>query len=461
MLKNNGFVEKIKRYKKVHIYPRNDHFRTNENISPLNPKPNLKIKYNLTQLLLENNNSKNISQKNKSFMNYINSKTSLNPYYNAINHNTIENNYRYMPRNKSSNNIFYKKNLFENKHQKVIDELNIMKNNNNFINNKINKNLNYQAINIKKSKSITSTTLSSKKNLYDKIISRNIKINKENQSLNENELHKKIDLLNSTLLNEQRISKSKNKIKYNIEKKKMKEIINLERAKKLKGLSLGKINFKKVSKKSSVIKSKLDKIKIIAHKKSNSTPKKNIILRSFERNIRNKYKSRIYTEQNNYIGNNTEIYSLNSNNNNINYSCDYSRSYKINNKVKNKLEINLEKKYIDLNLNSPLLFNDGDEKVKKWIFKEKRDKEIKKGLNDDLFYENNNNNKDFQNYKLSNKYFNNNNLLFNDKRSFKSINLGKYFDLELSRFNNKLNNFSNIKKAKHIINSKHVFKPIY
>ena len=337
-------------------------------------------------------------------MNYINSKTSLNPYYNAINHNTIENNYSYMPRNKSSNNIFYKKNLFENKHQKVIDELNIMKNNNNFINNKINKNLNYQAINIKKSKSITSTTLSSKKNLYDKIISRNIKINKENQSLNENELHKKIDLLNSTLLNEQRISKSKNKIKYNIEKKKMKEIINLERAKKLKGLSLGRINFKKVSKKSSVIKSKLDKIKIIAHEKSNSTPKKNIILRSFERNIRNKYKSRIYTEQNNYIGNNTEIYSLNSNNNNINYSCDYSRSYKINNKVKNKLEINLEKKYIDLNLNLPLLFNDGEEKVKKWIFKEKRDKEIKKGLNDDLFYENNNNNKDFQNYKLSNKY---------------------------------------------------------
>ena len=157
--------------------------------------------------------------------------------------------------------------------------------------------MNYQAINIKKSKSITSTALSSKKNLNDKIISRNIIINKENQSLNENELNKKIDLLNSTLINEQRISKSKNKIKYNIEKKKIKEIINLERTKKLKGLSLRRINFKKVSKKSSIIKSKLDKIKIIANEKSNSTPKKNIVLRSFERNIRNKCKSRIYTEK--------------------------------------------------------------------------------------------------------------------------------------------------------------------
>ena len=461
MLKNNGFKEKIKKYKKIYVYPRNDHFRTKENISPLNPKPNLKIKYNLTQLLLENTNNQKVSLKNKSFMNYINSKTSLNPYFNELKQNSTEKKYIYMQRNKSSSNIFNKKNFFENKHQKVINELNIMKNDNNYINNnKTIKNTNFQMINIQKSKSINTTAISSKKNLYERIINPNLKANRENQNLNQNELNKKIDILNNTLLNEQKIIKSKNKVKYDIEKEKIKEIINIERAKKLKGLSVGRINFKKTYKKSAIIKSKLDKIKIIADKRSKSTPKNNIILQTCERNIRNKRKNRIYTEEN-YIGNNTEIYSLNNNNNNyINYSCDYSRGHHMTKKIKNILDLNNDKKYINLILNSPSIFTNGDEKIKKWIFKEKRSKEISKGLNNDLFSEDKTN-KDFQNYKLSNKYFNNNNLLFNDRRTFKSINLGKYFDLELSRFNNKLNNFSNIKKAKHIINSKHVFKPIY
>ena len=39
-------------------------------------------------------------------MNYINSKTSLNPYFNIKTQNTMENNFSYFPRNKSSNNIF-------------------------------------------------------------------------------------------------------------------------------------------------------------------------------------------------------------------------------------------------------------------------------------------------------------------------------------------------------------------
>ena len=136
--------------------------------------------------------------------------------------------------------------------------------------------------------------------------------------------------------------------------------------------------------------------------------------------------------------------------------------------IKNNVDIIINEKYLktnndlDLNLNYNTLkiHKEGDNKIQKWIFKEKRNKEIKKGLNDELFYEDKNNNKDFQNYKLSNKYFINN-TLFNDKRPFKSINLGKYFDLELSRFNNKLNNFNHVKKAKNIINSKHIFKPIY
>ena len=77
-----------------------------------------------------------------------------------------------------------------------------------------------------------------------------------------------------------------------------------------------------------------------------------------------------------------------------------------------------------------------------------------------MFFEEKNSNKDFQNYKLSNKYFNNN-TLFNNRKPFNSKNLGKYFDLELNRFNNKLNNFNHVKKARNIINSKHIFKPIY
>ena len=144
MLKNNVFQEKMKKYKKINIYPRNNHFRTKENISPSNKKPNLRIKQNLNQLLLENSNYNYHPQKNNSFMNYINSKTSLNPYYNIITKNTMGNNYNYLQRNRSSNNIFNKKNYYLNRHQKVLEELNIMKKNNNVmnINNNMNNNIN-------------------------------------------------------------------------------------------------------------------------------------------------------------------------------------------------------------------------------------------------------------------------------------------------------------------------------
>ena len=247
MMKNNVFQEKMKKYKKINVYPRNNHFRTNENISPTNKKPNLGIKQNLNQLLFENSSYNYNSKKNNSFMNYINSKTSLNPYFNIINKNAMENSYNYLQRNKSSNNIFNKKNYYLNRHQKVLEELSIMKKNNNVmnINNNMNNNINndmnfnYQLQKNYKSKSIGGTAITSKKNLYDKIISRNLMANKENKSFNteNNELNKKLDNLNNTLLYEQKISKRKNKIKYDIEKKKIKEIINLERAKKLKGIS--------------------------------------------------------------------------------------------------------------------------------------------------------------------------------------------------------------------------------
>ena len=493
MFKNKGFDEKIKKYKKIYIYPRNNHFRANENLSSLNTKPNLKLKYNINQLLLENSNiDKNFAQKNKSFMNYINSKTSLNPYLNTLSQNTLGNNFYFLQRNKSSNNIFNKKNYFQNRHQKVIEELKIMQKSNNVINidniinnninnnknNNINNNMtfNYQKINNCKSKSINCTAISSKKNLYDRIINRNYINNNDNNKtyINENnELSKKLDTINNTLLYEQKITKRKNKSKYNIEKKKISKIFNLEKIKKLKGISAGKLYIKNNSKKENIIKSKLNKIKVFANKKSNSTPKKNIILRTCENRIKNKYK--FFIDQNyfgDYSTNNTEFFYKNNNTiNNIDtsntfnlytYSCDYSK----NKKIKNKVDLFLNEKYLkttngpELNLNiNTINLNEDESKINNWIHKEKRTKEIKKGLNDELFFEEKNN-KDFQNYKLSNKYFNNN-TLFNYRRPFNSINLGKYFDLELSRFNNKLNNFNHVKKAKNIINSKHIFKPIY
>ena len=493
MMKNNVFQEKMKKYKKINIYPRNNHFRTNENVSPSNKKPNLRIKYNLNQLLLDNSNYNNFSQKNKSFMNYINSKTSLNPYFNIKTQNTMENNFSYFPRNKSSNNIFNKTNIFINKHQKVIEELNSMKKNNNIdIKNNINNNMNNNNINLNnnmninyqlkknyKSKSISGTAISSKKNLYDKIISRNLIMNDENKTYNNenNELNKKIDNLNNTLLYEQRISKRKNKFKYDIEKKKIKEIINLEKARKLKGISAGRINFKTATKKEEIIKSKLNKIKLSVHKKIKSTPKKNVILRTCENRINNKY--RMFIDQN-YFGNNsknnTELFfdysdNLNTLNfgrsyNTNNYSCDYTKTKHKNRIIKENPDIILKEKYLktniepdmNLNLNTVNLYNEEENKINNWIFKEKRSKDM--GLKDSLFFGGKNNNKNFQKYKLSNKYFNND-TLFNERRPFKSINLGKYFDLELSRFNNKLNNFNHVKKAKNIINSKHIFKPIY
>ena len=426
-------------------------------------------------------------------MNYINSKTSINPYFNVTTKKHSENNFSLFPRNKSSSNIFNKKDYFLNKHQKVLEELNNMKKNNTIIhiNNNMNSNININNnMNINyplkknyKSKSISS--ISSKKNLYDKIISRNLIMNSENKTYNnENEeLNKKIDTLNNTLLNEQKISKRKNKIKYDIEKKKIKEIINLERAKKLKGISAGRINFKTKYKKGEIIKSKLNKIKLSVHKKIKSTPKKNVILRTCENRINNKY--RIFIDQN-YFGNNynnnpintTELYFNYSNTANTidlgrnfyqnNYSCDYSKNKPKNKKIKDNVDLMLKEKYLktnvepemNFNLNTFNLYNEEENKIHNWIFKERRNKDITKGLNDELFFENKNNNKDFQKYKLSNKYFNND-ILFNEKRPFKSINIGKYFDLELSRFNNKLNNFNHVKKAKNIINSKHIFKPIY
>ena len=411
MLKNKGFEEKIKKYKKIHIYPKNTHFRGNENLSSLNSKTDLKLKYNLTQLFLESNNYNNNSIKNKSFMNYINSKTSLNPYYNSIAQNNLESSINFLQRNKSSNNIFNKKNYFQNRHQKVIDELKLLQRNNNVtnnisntINNNISNNLNnknnfnFQKISINKSKSINYSAITSKKNLYDRIINRSLKANNYNKSFNNenNELTKKLDTLNNTLLFEQKIAKDKNKIKYDIEKKKITKLFNLEKLKKIKGFSADKIKIKNMPKKSDIIKSKLNKIKIFANKRNKSSPKKNAILRTCQNKIKNKYK--LFIEQNyldNLSINNTEFFSKNNTINNIepnktynyNYSCDYTINKHKNRIIKNKVENIINDKYLkttnvepelNLNLNTINLYenNEGDNKIQEWIYKEKRNKNI-------------------------------------------------------------------------------------
>ena len=223
----------------------------------------------------------------------------------------------------------------------------------------------------------------------------------------------------------------------------------------------------------------MNKIKLSVNKKIKSSPKQNVILRTCENRIKNKYK--LFIDQN-YFGNNSknniELYFNYSNTlnpsdlgksyNHNNYSGDYNKIKHRNKKIKNDVDLIMNEKYlntniepeVNLNINTLNIYNEQENKIHNWIFKEKKSKDFKKGLNDELFFEEKTNNKDFQNYKLSNKYFNND-TLFNDRRPFKSINLGKYFDLELSRFNNKLNNFNHVKKAKNVINSRHIFKPIY
>ena len=118
----------------------------------------------------------------------------------------------------------------------------------------------------------------------------------------------------------------------------------------------------------------------------------------------------------------------------------------------------------DLNNNISEINEDIDSKIKNWIAKEKNLKQNQCCLGKDYFYvENDCINKEFQNYQYSNKYFCNNMDIKNRYQlQIKSINFSDFFDLELNKFDNKLNN--NRKRQFQFNNKnepKKIFKPIY
>lgn len=122
----------------------------------------------------------------------------------------------------------------------------------------------------------------------------------------------------------------------------------------------------------------------------------------------------------------------------------------------------------NINLNISLLFSeDTDNQIKNWIKKEKKVSEFQKNKEKNqniLFFDSIINNKEFDNYQISNKYFNNKiflNKKVNNRKPIKSMNFGDYFDLELSKFKNKLNNFNYYSINQNNDNSRHIFKPIY
>ena len=109
---------------------------------------------------------------------------------------------------------------------------------------------------------------------------------------------------------------------------------------------------------------------------------------------------------------------------------------------------------------------DIDSKIKHWMVKEKKLKQNQFCLGKNYFYvENNNVNKEFQNYQYSNKYFSNNMDLKNGYRlQVKSMNFCDFFDLELNKFDDKLNKVNNQKRQFQFNNKnepKKIFKPIY
>ena len=112
------------------------------------------------------------------------------------------------------------------------------------------------------------------------------------------------------------------------------------------------------------------------------------------------------------------------------------------------------------------LNEDIDSKINNWMIREKNLKQNQCCLGKNYFYvENNGINREFQNYQYSNKYFCNNLDLKNGYRlQIKSMNFGDFFDLELNKFDTKLNKANNKKRKFQFSNKnepKKIFKPIY
>ena len=515
MLKNQNFDERMRKYKKIYIYPRNNNFKNKDDISAINIKKQFRIKNNLNTLIIDNND---IVQKSKSFLNYFSSKTSSNHYLKSKNKINFDyNNAESFQRNltcKKHHNIFYKnmsKNNILDKYEEILEELKYMKQNNKSININININNDFKIHNKKKSKSLSKcSTVSSQKNSYennnnnnnnndinknilndqektktndrkdifindcvkdksysnDKHTNKNIKLflrkNNSNGNIritNMNHENRKLNILKKIFINNKKTIKKENnkkpqKLKIKINKISNKYTINEKRNKSIPIIyhissSTNKNNNKAKFKSNSEIKN---------HKNYYLDNIKEDILKNNKLNY-NKINNTINTISNADYSKN-EFRSLNESNNISNNSNNYI--------IKERYLNKENKNNNNINLDISLLNEETDNQIKNWINKEKKSKELPKMKSNKNIFIFESINRQFHNYQISNKYFNNNEfMMINNKinnKPIKSINLGDYFDLELSRFNNRLNNYyynnKNIQNT-NTINSKHIFKPIY
>ena len=484
MLKNKDFDSKIRKYNKIYIYPRNNNFKNENKISTYKINHHPKLKYNLSNLFLDKNN---ITEKTKSFLKYYIPKTTSNHNIRDKNKFSIDYQFNSFQRNKSSTKklkIFHENhntnNIFE-LYEEILEELRYIKQNNKSININININNDCQMKTKKKSKSIS--CLTSKNKLE--------KINNEN-----NNFRKIKDLFKNNILDIFSNNNLKENINKNIDLKKninnTKDYLSIDNNKKIKNLHKIYVNGnnKKIlsqkryfgrKHKLGNIKSKIYKINNINKERCKSNPKNIDISNTFENN-KSKIKNPTNTEEkknNNYhIDINEEIsnkniFSINKSNNSFNHKSEKYNIYN-NKKSENEensfiiKERNLPKNYSNINSNVNIsLFNEEtDSQIQKWINKEKNNKESQKENDKNKYnFFDNINNKKFHNYQISHKYFNNNEIFMNNqinnKKPFKSINLRDYLDLELNKFNNRINKYNNIQKSSNTINTKHIFKPLY
>ena len=500
MLKNKKFDSKIRKYKKIYIYPRNNNFKNEDKISIYKLKHTSKLKYNLSNLLEEKNN---ITENTKSFLKYYIPKTSSN--HNIKAKNKLRSDYRFdsFQSKKNSKKILdifnenQNSNIYD-KYEEILEELRYIKQNNKSININININNDCHINRKKKSKSIT--CLSSKNKLYDYKITNDIILNEqEKNKIEKNNFNRIKALFKNNIIDIFNNNNIKENINNNIDLKSniynSKEYLSIENNNKIKNIN--KIDFntkekKKLNQKESyikkpkkleIIKSKINNINNIIKERCKSNPKKINISNIFDnnkskgqypKNISNteeKNNKNYYIEINDEISNNNK-YNLNTNNNSFKIE-----EYNIYNSNKKKMNENEENSFIikerNLSKNNKVnisLFNEEtDNQIQNWINKEKRNKEYKKendkNKNKNFLFFDKINNKEFHKYQISNKYFNSNDIFIdkqiNNKKPFKSINLGDFLNLELSKFNNRLNNNNYIQKSTNTINARHIFKPLY
>ena len=297
----------------------------------------------------------------------------------------------------------------------------------------------------------------------DKYTNKNIKINlRKNNSngniriTNMNHENKKLNILKKIFINNKKTIKRDNN----------------KKPQKLK------IKINKISNKYTINEKRNKSIPIIYHISSSTKNNNKVNQVKFKSNTEIKNHKNYYIDniKEDILKNNKLNYNkINSTISNVDYSKKEFKNLNESNNISNNYIIkerylNKENKNNNNNINLDIsLFNEEtDNQIKNWINKEKKSKELPKMKSNKNIFIFESINRQFHNYQISNKYFNNNEfMMINNKinnKPIKSINLGDYFDLELSRFNNRLNNYNynnkNIQNT-NTINSRHIFKPIY